>query len=334
MIPTYLEKGFAALLVLILLFNMSQRKHLKDGEKKRFASLYFAIVILAGFAGTVTVRRLALHPVSLAFIAAIMVVLAVLLRRRIFIFRFSCPECGARYPVRDILFVDEPACRSCQDRKTGPDCPATAAKNAAPAAAAQDSSAAHAPVTPAPPTAPGTSVSRATKVADIDWDMWKYTEEAVLCYIVTGGQVLLMHKKTGLGTGKINAPGGRIEKGETPMEAAVRETQEEVGLTPHNLEKRMDLHFIFTDGYSLKGYVFFADSCMGTPVETREADPFWCPVDETPYDRMWADDSVWLSRAMAGEHLEGFFIFDDDTMLDQRVIPAGGGSPARKKLPE
>ncbi|RKX74483.1 MAG: NUDIX hydrolase, partial [Spirochaetes bacterium] len=55
---------------------------------------------------------------------------------------------------------------------------------------------------------------------------WKPVEEAVLCFIRDRKEekVLLIHKKTGLGAGLINAPGGRIDPGETPEEAAVRET--------------------------------------------------------------------------------------------------------------
>ena len=88
---------------------------------------------------------------------------------------------------------------------------------------------------------------------EIDWENLKFTEEAVLCFIRNEGKVLLIHKKTGLGKGKINAPGGRIEQGETAAQAAVRECTEEVGLTPKAVVPAGTLHFYFRDGYSLKG---------------------------------------------------------------------------------
>ncbi len=63
-----------------------------------------------------------------------------------------------------------------------------------------------------------------------DWSTWTPTEEATLLFAFDGGgRVLLIHKKRGLGKGKINGPGGRLEAGETPVQAAVRETREEVG---------------------------------------------------------------------------------------------------------
>lgn len=157
----------------------------------------------------------------------------------------------------------------------------------------------------------------------IDWDTWEPKERAVICYIVDEEKqrVLLMHKKTGLGQGKVNAPGGRIEQGETPYQAAVRECIEEVHMTPENMEKRMELHFQFTDGYSLQGEAFFCTQWRGEPTETAEADPFWCPLAEIPYEKMWEDDIHWLPRALKGEKLKGFYVFDGDSMLNQRLVP-------------
>ncbi|MGA1129362.1 MAG: NUDIX domain-containing protein, partial [Chthoniobacterales bacterium] len=55
-----------------------------------------------------------------------------------------------------------------------------------------------------------------------DWSVWQPTERANLCFVTRGDEVLLIHKKRGLGAGKSHGPGGRIEPGETAAEAAVR----------------------------------------------------------------------------------------------------------------
>ncbi len=157
-------------------------------------------------------------------------------------------------------------------------------------------------------------------VTDVDWATWKFTEEAVLCFIEVEDQVLLIHKKRGLGKGKINAPGGRIDPGETPMQAAIRECEEEVGLTPSGLRPATELNFIFKDGYSLKGYVFRANEYTGTMVETDEADPFWCKKSEVPYDNMWEDDRYWIPKMFDDDYVIGRFIFDDDKMLSMELI--------------
>ena len=51
---------------------------------------------------------------------------------------------------------------------------------------------------------------------DIDWTQWTPQERATLLFVRRDGQVLLIRKKRGLGAGKINGPGGRLDNGETP----------------------------------------------------------------------------------------------------------------------
>ena len=153
-----------------------------------------------------------------------------------------------------------------------------------------------------------------------DWHAWRATHHAVLTFVTKENRVLLIHKKRGLGAGKINAPGGRVEPGETALQAAVRETQEEVGVTPTGLEHRAVLRFAFTDGYGLVCHVFMADNAEGALVETDEAKPFWCDANEIPYGRMWADDRIWLPLALEGRHLEAWFIFDGDAALWHQLI--------------
>jgi 8-oxo-dGTP diphosphatase len=165
-------------------------------------------------------------------------------------------------------------------------------------------------------------------VEEVDWDNWQPAEKAVLCYVLHNGEVLLIHKKKGLGAGKINAPGGRINPGESPLEAAVRETEEETGIRPVNPVEMAELSFIFTDGYSLHGRIFVANQFkhtqftqkVGTLVETDEAFPFWCSQEKIPYEDMWEDDAHWLPHVLEGKYVKGFFVFEGDRMLSKRVV--------------
>lgn len=153
----------------------------------------------------------------------------------------------------------------------------------------------------------------------MNWKNWEPRERANLCFIVKDGRALLIRKKRGLGAGKINAPGGKLEPGEGALEAAIRETQEEVGVTPLDLEERGTLHFQFTDGYSLHCTVFLAPDYEGDPIETPEADPFWVPVDQIPYDQMWEDDQYWLPLMLEGKTFTAFFTFEGESMLTKEV---------------
>ncbi|HEY3900807.1 MAG TPA: 8-oxo-dGTP diphosphatase [Chthoniobacter sp.] len=151
------------------------------------------------------------------------------------------------------------------------------------------------------------------------WQGWQPRERANLCFIVEDRRVLLIRKKRGLGAGKINGPGGKIEPGETALDSAIREAQEEVGVTPAMLEERGELHFQFTDGYSLHCTVFIARQFTGEPIETVEATPMWFDFDAVPYEEMWEDDQHWLPQVLAGERFIGWFDFDGEKMLSMEV---------------
>jgi len=156
-------------------------------------------------------------------------------------------------------------------------------------------------------------------VATIDWSHWRAVDLATLLFVIQDGEILLIRKKRGLGAGKINGPGGRLEAGETPAECAVREVQEEVGVTPTGLSEHGELKFQFVDGYSIHVHVFTATGCRGKVVETDEAVPLWTPLDRIPFDDMWADDRIWIPLMLGGELFSGRFIFDGETMLDHQI---------------
>lgn len=159
---------------------------------------------------------------------------------------------------------------------------------------------------------------------DIDWQNWEPRERATLLFVIRDGQVLLINKKRGLGAGKINGPGGRIDPGETPLACAVREVQEELHVTPFDIESAGELKFQFVDGQSIHVYVFRALGCVGEPKETAEALPLWTPVEDIPYDRMWADDRHWVPLMLRCTPFEGRFLFDDDRLVSYQLRTTDG----------
>ena len=151
--------------------------------------------------------------------------------------------------------------------------------------------------------------------SDIDWKRFTPQERAVIVFVRCRDQVLLINKKRGLGAGKVNGPGGRIDPGESAPEAAVREVREETGIEIAEPVEHATLHFSFRDGYTLTAYVFVTRTFTGDPVQTEEADPFWAPLDAIPYLEMWADDRYWLPEVLAGRYVDGQFVFEKDVML-------------------
>ena len=96
----------------------------------------------------------------------------------------------------------------------------------------------------------------------------------MLCFVIQDDRMLLIRKKRGLGAGKVNGPGGRIEPGETALAAASRETQEEIGMTPTGLSAAGELLFQFADGYALHCSVFTAHGAQGILIETKKPRSF------------------------------------------------------------
>ena len=140
--------------------------------------------------------------------------------------------------------------------------------------------------------------------------------EATLCHPIVDGELLLIRKQRGLGAGKLVGPGGKVEDGETPREAARREVREELRVVPTGVEKRGEFDFHFGDGdldeESMHVHVFAADDVDGEPESTEEAVPEWCSVGDVPYDEMWIDDRVWLPHLIDGESFAGEFVLSDD----------------------
>lgn len=159
----------------------------------------------------------------------------------------------------------------------------------------------------------------AHRVAEIDWNQWQAVDRATLLFVVSGGRILLIRKKRGLGAGKINGPGGRLEEGETWLQAAIREVEEEVCVAPGGIYEAGELRFQFVDGYSIHVRVFRANHCAGEPRETDEAMPLWFSVDGIPYAEMWADDILWLPLLLKRTRFTGRFVFSGDALLDHRL---------------
>ncbi|MEM9621186.1 MAG: 8-oxo-dGTP diphosphatase [Pseudomonadota bacterium] len=154
------------------------------------------------------------------------------------------------------------------------------------------------------------------------WEVdWCPQIVGTLVFIREAGKVLLIHKKRGHGAGKINAPGGKLQTGETVLDCARRETLEEVGVQVEDLVCRAELRFVERQGDQWLGFVFVCTRFSGTPVATEEADPFWCDETELPFAQMWPDDKLWLPQVLHGDDfLVANVLFEDSQLLDHEFV--------------
>ena len=141
------------------------------------------------------------------------------------------------------------------------------------------------------------------------------TALGVICHIRDEGRVLLQLRANGLfGAGFWNGPGGHVEDGESPAEAAVREVHEEAGLVVRDLLEHGALTFYFGEAKEPKYivHVFSTEHFEGEARNSAEGRLEWFAEGRLPYDRMFPDDRYWFPHLLAGRRFQGTFRLSDD----------------------
>jgi len=154
-----------------------------------------------------------------------------------------------------------------------------------------------------------------------------------LSLILHNDSVLLGMKKRGFGEGFWNGFGGKIKKGETIKEAAIRECKEEAGIIVTQIEPRGTLRFSNEeDDKILHVYVFVVKAYLGTPQETEEMRPQFFPLDKIPYKNMWPDDRYWIPLLLGGKYFFGTFHFSDDKTIKSYELHECGKADVEKNM--
>ncbi len=158
----------------------------------------------------------------------------------------------------------------------------------------------------------------------IEGQPWQPQFVGTLMFLRRENQVLLIHKLTGHGAGRINGPGGKLDPGETTLQCAIRETAEEVGVTVQEAHCLCEMRFVELDGPQWLGFAFVSEKFPGAAQATAEADPFWVNIDTIPYERMWPDDRIWLPRILSmplnAPALVANFTFKNEHLLRHEFV--------------
>jgi 8-oxo-dGTP diphosphatase len=154
-------------------------------------------------------------------------------------------------------------------------------------------------------------------------------KETTLCYLIKGENVLLAMKKRGLGVGKWNGIGGKVKKGESVKESAIREIKEEIDVevVAEDLEEvgTLEFHYLHNPDWDSFSHVFKITRWAGDPVESEEMRPQWYRHEEIPFSEMWADDPHWLPLMLGGKKVKAEFLLSKDgsDLLDAKVEIVG-----------
>ncbi|KAH9941129.1 NUDIX hydrolase domain-like protein [Epithele typhae] len=147
--------------------------------------------------------------------------------------------------------------------------------------------------------------------------------------IINDARILLGYKKRGFGAGLWNGFGGKVDAGETSAQAAVRELEEEAGITAP-LAHCGTLFFVLEGSeHAFHIDIFRADEFTGDVTESEEMRPQWHAIQdalfplhtrravsaeaaagaaglpEIPLTNMWPDDKHWLPIMFARRRFVG-----------------------------
>ena len=153
-------------------------------------------------------------------------------------------------------------------------------------------------------------------------------KELTLLFLRRNDEVLLAMKKRGFGEGRWNGVGGKLEEGESLEEALLRESQEEIGVTPVVYTQVADItfdQFYKSEPAHMHVHAFIAHEWNGVPEESEEMKPQWFAIDTLPYENMWADDPFWLPLVLEGKKIRANFTLDvSDTITSHSIEEVSG----------
>ena len=144
-------------------------------------------------------------------------------------------------------------------------------------------------------------------------------KHVTLLFLRRDNEILLAMKKRGFGVGKWNGVGGKVEEGESYEEAAIRECQEEIGVTPQSLVACGELYFKDLPDVEHYCHIYVTTDWEGGPHETEEMNPRWYKETDVPYSEMWPDDKLWMPLLLAGKLFKGTVTIEDNVVTYQDI---------------
>jgi 8-oxo-dGTP diphosphatase/2-hydroxy-dATP diphosphatase len=155
------------------------------------------------------------------------------------------------------------------------------------------------------------------------------TKHLTLLFLIDQSQskVLLGLKKRGFGVNKFNGFGGKLEPGETVLEGALREMEEESGIKLQTASYAAHVYFEFEGKDELMSvHILRAFTNINEITEAKESEemrPVWFSFLDTkqlPWNEMWIDDFFWLPYVLQGKVFRAHFLFRGHDQIISHII--------------
>ncbi|MCD6547367.1 MAG: 8-oxo-dGTP diphosphatase [Nanoarchaeota archaeon] len=128
--------------------------------------------------------------------------------------------------------------------------------------------------------------------------------------------------KDKIGKGKSNGIGGKIENGESIIEALKREVYEETGLKIKNAKLRGILNFPkFKDGEWWRVYVFTSKDFNGNiKRKCNEGTLEWVPTNKLLNLNLWEDDKYFIPLLEEDNFFVATFYYKNGKIINHKII--------------
>jgi len=136
---------------------------------------------------------------------------------------------------------------------------------------------------------------------------------AVLCILRSDSGFLLIHRSQEPHLGKYIPIGGKLGPFETPKAAAIREVEEETGVSVENVRLRGIMTETSPTDFNWISYIYTADFAAVTPVKYREGTLEWVEEEQLNNIATPTTDQFIYSYVSKSE----FFVFD--AVYDEKV---------------
>ncbi len=146
---------------------------------------------------------------------------------------------------------------------------------------------------------------------------------ATLCYLIKDDKVLMVYrnkKENDYHKGKWNGLGGKFESGESPFDCAIREVQEESGLTMINPALKGFITFPKFDGiFDWHVFLFTSTEFTGELTESPEGKLEWIKIEDLNKLNLWEGDKIFIDWIFNKIFFCAKFIYENGKYIRHEV---------------